>query len=90
MSNVMNKEQVIAITIDVLENIDVPTKLKEQITDHIYGAVQNLRLVLEMIAKEKEAAQEDFRALPAQDGEDDAGEATVPEVIADEPEADAE
>lgn len=78
MSNVMNKEQVIAITIDVLENIDVPVKLKEQISDHISGAVRNLRLVLEMIAKEKEAEQAET------------GEATVPEVIADEPEADAE
>lgn len=78
MSDVLNKEQVIAITIDVLENIDVPVKLKEQISDHISGAVKNLRLVLEMIAKEKEAEQAET------------GEERTPEVIADEPEADAE
>ena len=50
----MNKEDVLATTINLLGNINVPVSLKEQITDHIAGAIYNLKLVMVMCQREKE------------------------------------
>lgn len=62
MEGKMNKEQVIASTIDTLMEINVPVRLDDQITQPIKGAIGNLLIVLEMIKVEREANEQ-----PAED-----------------------
>ena len=58
----LTKNEVIQVTIQLLNNIMVPAGLCEQIGMPIQGAVKNLRIVSEMIRKEteeKEAGKEE-------------------------------
>ena len=84
MGGMMTKEEVIQVTIGVLSEISVPVRYKEEITDKVAGCVRNLSLVLEMIAREKDAAKDEIVAV-VPEGQEEAGE-----VNGDEPEADAE
>lgn len=58
----LNKEQVLFATIDLLGDIEVPVRLKHQITDKIDGAIYNLNIVIAMIQKESEMKNEEDNA----------------------------
>lgn len=72
MENRMNKEQVIEATINVLSEISVPVRLKEQISDPISGAIMNLAIVLQMIQAEN-AANEQRAAEHGAEGRGETG-----------------
>lgn len=78
MENMMNKEQVIEATINVLNEISVPVRLKEQISDPISGAIMNLVIVLQMIQAENAAneqrAAEQRAAVREETGDQEEGE----------------
>ena len=57
MDNTMTKEQVVEATIALLGRIKVPVAMKEEITDPLVGAINNLLIVLQMIKKEKELSE---------------------------------
>lgn len=80
MENRMNKEQVIEATINVLSEISVPVRLKEQISDPISGAIMNLAIVLQMIQAENEA---NAQRTADPDAQKEAGEPIVltPEAV---------
>lgn len=80
MENRMNKEQVLQVTIDLLGDIDVPVKLKEQIADPIDGARRNLAIVMQMIQAENEA---NAQRTSDPDAQKEAGEPVVltPEAV---------
>ena len=62
MGRVMNKEEIINETLNVLGSISVPVALKETVTDPIAGAMKNLIIVLQMINKEKEVEDDGAEA----------------------------
>ena len=64
MENRMNKEQVIEATINVLSEISVPVRLKEQISDPISGAIMNLAIVLQMLTPEAVGCPKENTELP--------------------------
>lgn len=78
MENRMNKEQVIEATINLLGEISVPVRLKEQISDPISGAIMNLAIVLQMIQAEnaanKQRAAEQGAAIRGETGDQEEGE----------------
>lgn len=84
MEETLTKEQVIAITIDLLSRISVPVMMKKQITDPIEGAVQNLNIVLEMIEQEKtiraEKDKPELREV-VPDDDSDQSESSVQETV---------
>ena len=81
------KEKIIDITIDLLENISVPMKLKREISDPLDGAIKNLVIVLQMMNEEamqkaqEEAAEKPEEEEPADETEhlSEAGERSDPE-----------
>ena len=52
-------EEVIEITINVMQQINVPVGMNQQIAVPISGCISNLRLALEAIRKKKEAEQKE-------------------------------
>lgn len=52
--NRYNKDQLIQITINVLSGINVPAVMTEQIGMPLYGSIQNLITVQQLIAAEEE------------------------------------
>ena len=55
MGKQLTKEEVIRKTIEVLESISVPVRLKTTVVEPIEGAINNLAIVLQMIRMEDEA-----------------------------------
>ena len=58
MADTMNKTQVLETTINVLSEISVPVRYKEQIADRIEGAIRNIAIAIQMIKREEEMAKE--------------------------------
>ena len=54
-----NKIEVVQFTVEILENISVPVKLKREVSDPIMDAIQNLLVLRKMmIAEEQQKAEE--------------------------------
>ena len=71
MEGMMTKEQVIESTIGTLSNLRVPVGMKHELADPIEGCMNNLVIVLQMIAAEKQATAEEA-ARKAQEGQEEA------------------
>lgn len=55
----INKVQIVQFTVEILENIAVPVKMKKMVSDPIADAIQNLLILREMmIAEEQQKAEE--------------------------------
>jgi len=72
MADTMNKTQVLETTINVLSEISVPVRYKEQIAERIEGAIRNIAIAIQMIKREEEMAKEtaeqaDKEELPAEE-----------------------
>ena len=74
MGKQITKTEVIEKTIEVLESICVPVKLKEQILEPIEGAIHNLAIVIQMEQAEKEMREKEAKAETAPAEEEEAGE----------------
>lgn len=73
MENRMTKEQVVDVTIELLESLRVPVSLIDEIGTGLAGAAKNLRIVRQMMAKEAEIREESEQKA-AEEAEEDAGD----------------
>ena len=57
MGEQMTKEQVVDVTIKLLESVEIPVKCRTA-AETICGAINNLRIVLDLCEKEHELARQ--------------------------------
>lgn len=80
-----NKSELIQITINVLSGINVPAVMTEQIGMPLYGSIQNLITVQQLIA-----AEEEDRRKRKEAQEQEAAAVEAPEDATEKPEEEAE